>query len=60
MNGPFENSNMKGGPGGLTGGLFDMGSNDGPGGLNGGPFISNKAENVGPGGLTGIWGYESS
>jgi hypothetical protein len=40
MKSPFDSSNMKGGPGGMTGGMFstNMGTSDGPGGLNGSPL----------------------
>ncbi|CAC5359037.1 unnamed protein product [Mytilus coruscus] len=53
MKTPFDSSNMKGGPGGMVGGRFnlDIGTNDGPGGLNGSPFMTNN--DGGPGGLSG-------
>lgn len=55
MKSPFDSSNMKGGPGGMTGGMFstNMGTSDGPGGLNGSPFKTNSIGDSGPGGLSG-------
>lgn len=55
MKSPFDSSNMKGGPGGMTGGMFstNMGTSDGPGGLNGSPFKTNSIGDSEPGGLSG-------